>query len=89
MTKANSTSAFGLLIGGIAIDLIGWPPGFKSADMVDSETIFHRGLIDGPVAAVPSLFATYFICQIQHQQNQVLRSKGETKRQIEQLNQVS
>ena len=56
----KTTSAFGLLIGGIAIDLIGWPTGVSSADQVADQTIFNLGLIDGPIAAVPSLFAIYF-----------------------------
>ena len=76
MTEATSTSAFGLLIGGIAIDLIGWPTGVKSADMVDSETIFHLGLIDGPVAAVPSLFATYFYAKYNVNKTRYLEIKA-------------
>ena len=54
------TGGFGVLIGGIAIDLIGWPTGVTSADEVDPDIIFNLGLIDGPVAAIPSLFAIFF-----------------------------
>lgn len=56
----KAASAFGLLIGGIAIDLIGWPTGVTSADQVSSDIIFKLGLVDGPLAAIPSLFAIYF-----------------------------
>ena len=54
------TSGFGILIGGIAIDLIGWPTGVTSADDVHPDIIFNLGLIDGPVAAIPSLLAIFF-----------------------------
>lgn len=56
----KATGAFGLLIGGIAIDIIGWPTGVTSADQVHPDTIFSLGLIEGPIAAVPSLFAIFF-----------------------------
>jgi Na+/melibiose symporter-like transporter len=56
----KATGALGLLIGGIAIDVIGWPTGVESADQVPAETIFNLGLIEGPLAAVPSLFAIFF-----------------------------
>ncbi|MFT7090245.1 MAG: Na+/melibiose symporter-like transporter [Candidatus Azotimanducaceae bacterium] len=56
----KATGAIGLLLGGIAIDIIGWPTGVKSADQVDPETIFSLGLIEGPLAAIPSLFAIFF-----------------------------
>jgi len=56
----KATSAFGLLIGGIAIDLIGWPTGVKSAAEVEPDVIFNLGLIEGPIAALPSVFAIYF-----------------------------
>ena len=54
------TSGLGLLIGGIAIDIIEWPTGVTSADQVDPETLFNLAIIDGPVAAIPSLFAIFF-----------------------------
>ncbi len=56
----KATGAFGLLLGGIAIDLIGWPTGVESADQVHPDTIFSLGLIEGPIAAIPSLFAIFF-----------------------------
>ncbi|MFT7245006.1 MAG: GPH family glycoside/pentoside/hexuronide:cation symporter [Candidatus Azotimanducaceae bacterium] len=56
----KATGALGLLIGGIAIDFIGWPTGVKTVDQVDPETIFNLGLIEGPLAAIPSLFAIFF-----------------------------
>ncbi len=71
----KATSAFGLLLGGIAIDVIGWPTGVESADQVPAETLFQLGLIEGPVAAIPSLFAIYFygkyqISKARHQEIQ-------------------
>ena len=74
---SKTTSAFGLLIGGIAIDLIGWPTGVTSIDMVDPETIFDLGLIDGPVAAVPSLFAIYFYGRYNINKTKYLQIKAE------------
>lgn len=56
----KATGAFGLLIGGIAIDIIGWPTGVKTADQVSPDTIFGLGLIEGPIGAIPSLFAIFF-----------------------------
>jgi len=50
------TSGLGHLIGGIAIDIIEFPVGAKPGE-VDEEVIFNLGLLDGPVAAIPSLFA--------------------------------
>ncbi len=56
----KATGAFGLLIGGIAIDIIGWPTGVTSASEVDPSTIYGLGLIEGPLAAIPSFFAIFF-----------------------------
>ncbi|MFN3237208.1 MAG: MFS transporter [Pseudomonadales bacterium] len=56
----KATGALGLLIGGIAIDIIGWPTGVKDASEVDPTTIFNLGLIEGPLAAIPSFFAIIF-----------------------------
>ena len=56
----KAASAIGLLIGGIGIDLIGWPTGIETADQVSPDIIFSLGLIDGPIAAIPSLLAIYF-----------------------------
>lgn len=53
------TSGLGHLIGGIAIDLIEFPTGAKVGE-VDPEIVFNLGVIDGPVAAIPSLFAIFF-----------------------------
>lgn len=57
---SKMTSGLGLLIGGIAIDIIGWPTGVKQGEAVDPDVIFNLGLIDGPVAAIPSLLAIFF-----------------------------
>ena len=54
------TSGLGLLIGGIAIDVINWPTGVTSADAVHPDTLFNLALVDGPIAAIPSLFAVFF-----------------------------
>jgi len=57
---SKMTSGLGLLIGGIAIDFINWPTGVTSAESVDADTLFSLALIDGPIAAIPSLFAIFF-----------------------------
>ena len=57
---SKMTSGLGLLIGGIAIDVIEWPTGVTSADAVDPGTLFNLALVDGPIAAIPSLFAIFF-----------------------------
>lgn len=57
---SKMTSALGLFIGGIAIDIIGWPTGVAQGDYVDPDIIFQLGLIDGPISAIPALFAIYF-----------------------------
>jgi Na+/melibiose symporter-like transporter len=73
----KATGAFGLLLGGIAIDVIGWPTGVRSADQVDPETIFSLGLIEGPLAAIPSLFAIFFYAKykITKQRHQEIRDQ--------------
>ncbi|MEM8768024.1 MAG: MFS transporter [Pseudomonadota bacterium] len=55
----KATSALGHLIGGIAIDVIGFPTGAQPGT-VDEEILFELGLIDGPIAAIPALIAIYF-----------------------------
>ncbi len=57
---SKMTSGLGLFIGGIAIDVIGWPTGVAQGDYVDPGIIFNLGLIDGPISAIPALFAIYF-----------------------------
>lgn len=57
---SKMTGGLGLLIGGVAIDLIGWPTGVAQGDYVDPGIVMNLGIIDGPVAAIPALFAIYF-----------------------------
>jgi Na+/melibiose symporter-like transporter len=57
---SKMTSGLGLLIGGIAIDVINWPTGVTSAASIDPDTLFKLALIDGPIAAIPPLFAIFF-----------------------------
>jgi Na+/melibiose symporter-like transporter len=79
----KATGAFGLLIGGIAIDIIGWPTGVESADQVDPNTIWNLGLIEGPLAAIPSLFAIFFYAKykITKKRHQEIRAQLDQKRQ--------
>lgn len=79
----KATGAFGLLIGGIAIDIIGWPTGVQSADQVDPETIYSLGLIEGPIAAIPSLFAIFFYARykITKQRHEEIRAQLDARRQ--------
>lgn len=77
----KATGALGLLIGGIAIDIIGWPTGVKSAADVDPATIFSLGLIEGPIAAIPSFFAIFFYARykITKQRHQEIRAQLDLK----------
>lgn len=57
---SKMTGAFGLFIAGVAIDVIGWPTGVQHSDPVDPGVVFDLGLIDGPISAIPALFAIWF-----------------------------
>jgi GPH family glycoside/pentoside/hexuronide:cation symporter len=57
---SKMTGGLGLLIGGIAIDIINWPTGVTSGDIVDPDILFSLAIVDGPIAAIPSLFAVFF-----------------------------
>lgn len=56
---AKASSGLGHLLAGIAIDLIHFPVGAKPGT-VPTDTVFHLGLIDGPVAIVPGIIAVFF-----------------------------
>ena len=56
---SKATSALGHMVGGIAIDVIGFPAGAKPGT-VDEGVLFQLGMIDGPIAAVPALIAIVF-----------------------------
>lgn len=56
---AKLSSALGHVLAGVAVDLIGFPKGGKPGE-VDQEVLFDLGLIDGPIASVPSLIAVAF-----------------------------
>ena len=56
---SKATTALGTLVGGIAIDIIGFPTGAKPGEVAD-EVIYQLGLLDGPIAVVPALLAIYF-----------------------------
>ena len=55
----KATSALGHLVGGIAIDVIGFPQGVEPGKVAD-EVLFDLALLDGPIAAVPALIAIAF-----------------------------
>ena len=50
------TSALGHVVAGAAIDLIGFPTG-AAQGMVPADVLFKLGVIDGPLASLPSLIA--------------------------------
>jgi Na+/melibiose symporter-like transporter len=56
---AKLTSALGHVLAGLAVDLIGFPTGAKPGE-VGEGVLFALGLIDGPIAAIPSLLALLF-----------------------------
>jgi glycoside/pentoside/hexuronide:cation symporter, GPH family len=56
---AKLTSALGHVLAGIAIDVIDFPTGAKAGEVGDA-ILLKLGLIDGPIAAVPSAIALYF-----------------------------
>ena len=51
--SAKATSGFGTFIGGLGLDIIGWPRGvaIQTAADVPPETLVHLGLFYGPVVA--------------------------------------
>ena len=57
----KATSGFGTLIGGLGLDIIGWPrgTGIQSAADVPAETIVHLGLLYGPVVAGFSVISVW------------------------------
>ena len=56
---SKATSALGHMVGGIAIDVIGFPAGARPGT-VEEGVLFQLGMIDGPIAAVPALIAIVF-----------------------------
>jgi glycoside/pentoside/hexuronide:cation symporter, GPH family len=56
---AKLTSALGHVLAGLAVDLIGFPTGAKAGE-VGADVLLRLGLIDGPIAALPSAIALYF-----------------------------
>jgi Na+/melibiose symporter-like transporter len=53
------SSGFGHLLGGIALDAVGFVSGSKPGQ-VSSDVLFGLGLVDGPLACMPALVAIYF-----------------------------
>ncbi|MEQ8692919.1 MAG: MFS transporter, partial [Pseudomonadales bacterium] len=53
------SNGIGHLVAGIAIDVIGFPPGAVVGE-VPPQVIFELGLFDGVIAGIPTLFAIYF-----------------------------
>jgi glycoside/pentoside/hexuronide:cation symporter, GPH family len=75
----KASTAFGHLLGGIAIDLINFPVGAEPGT-VDEDMLFKLGLMDGPVAIIPGAIAIFFYLQYQlnhkrHDEIQVELSK--------------
>jgi Na+/melibiose symporter-like transporter len=73
------TVGVGHLIAGIAIDIIGFPPGAAVGE-VAPQSIFQLGLVDGPIACLPFALAFYFYGRYTIDRRQceanVLRLKG-------------
>ncbi|MEM9407816.1 MAG: MFS transporter [Acidobacteriota bacterium] len=80
---SKMTSGFGLFLGGIAIDLIGWPTGATQGDYVEPGVVFNLGVIDGPLSAVPAMLSIYFygrygIDKVRHAEIQrLLQAQGQ------------
>lgn len=58
----KASSGFGHLLGGIAIDWIEFPVGAEPGT-VDPDMLVKLGMIDGPIAVIPGIFAIYFCMQ--------------------------
>jgi len=58
----KASSGLGHLLGGIAIDWINFPVGAEPGT-VDADMLVKLGLIDGPIAVIPGIFAVYFCMQ--------------------------
>ena len=56
---AQLASGLGHLIAGVAIDVIGFPQGAKPGS-VPADVLFQLGLLDGPIASLPAVFAIVF-----------------------------
>lgn len=56
---AKLSNALGHLLAGIAIDVIGFPPG-AVIGQVDPQVIFELGIFEGIIATLPVLGAVYF-----------------------------
>lgn len=56
---AKLVSAAGHMLGGVALDVIAFPIGAKPGE-VGHDTVFHLGLVDGPLTALPGLVAIFF-----------------------------
>lgn len=53
------SNGIGHLFAGIAIDVIGFPPGAVVGE-VDAQVIFELGIFEGVIACLPTLLAVYF-----------------------------
>lgn len=58
----KASSGLGHLLGGIAIDWIGFPVGAEPGT-VDADVLVKLGLMDGPIAVIPGIIAIYFCLQ--------------------------
>jgi Na+/melibiose symporter-like transporter len=56
---AKLTSGLGHILAGIAVDVIHFPVGAKPGS-VGADVLWKLGLIDGPIASAPALFALVF-----------------------------
>jgi Na+/melibiose symporter-like transporter len=56
---AKLSSGLGHIVAGLAIDLIEFPTGAKPGQVAE-DIVMKLGLLDGPIAAVPSLLAIVF-----------------------------
>lgn len=59
--SAKATSGFGALIGGLALDIISWPrgPHVQTAADIPTETLFHLGVLYGPVVSAFAIVACW------------------------------
>jgi glycoside/pentoside/hexuronide:cation symporter, GPH family len=58
------TSALGHVLAGIAVDVIAFPQGGKPGEVAGT-VLWKLGVIDGPLASLPSLLAVFFFARYQ------------------------
>lgn len=78
---AKASSGLGHLLAGIALDVIAFPVGAEPGT-VDSTTVLHLGLIDGPISVIPGAIAIIFYLKygLTHDRHTEIQAELEERR---------